>query len=158
MLWLTVILGSVQSYIEAKCSLMKNQTWVKMASNPNSSSELAYMTEKEEPEVFIPEVLPREDSEERQEPFRNRSRLVLAGLFIDLVDFVLRGPLGLRLGFPVGCMVGIVLGRYLGLPWTKTLILAFVAGLYCTLPGTAVLPLGTLVALLGKTSWLGKRR
>jgi len=116
------------------------------------------MTEKEEPNVFTPEVLPPEDSQEPHDPRPDRSRIVLAGFLIDLVDFVLRGPIGLRLGFPVGFVVGILLGRYIGLPWTRIFILGIAAGLYCAVPGTFFLPLGTLVALLGKTSWLGKDR
>ncbi len=78
----------------------------------------------------------------------DRTRAILAGFIIDLVDFILRGPLGLYLGFPVGCILGILLGRFIGMTWTRSYILGGAAGIYCTIPGTFFLPLGTLAAIL----------
>ena len=115
------------------------------------------MTEKDEPGVFIPEVLPPEGSQEPESSRPKYFRTIIAGLVIDLVDFVLRGPIGLRLGFPVGFVVGLILGRYIGLAWTKTLILGLIAGIYCAFPGTFFLPLGTVAALLSGGSRFWKR-
>jgi hypothetical protein len=78
----------------------------------------------------------------------DRTRALLAGVIIDLADFLLRGPLGLYLGFPVGCILGIFLGLYIGLSWVKSSVLGIFAGIYCTIPGTFFLPLGTVAALL----------
>ena len=117
-----------------------------------------FMTEKDGPEVITPEVLPPEDSQDSKDSGLNRGRAILAGFIIDVVDFVLRGPIGLRLGFPVGCIVGVILGRFVGLPWRKSLVLGMASGLYCAFPGTFLIPLGTLVGLLSGSSRFGKRR
>jgi hypothetical protein len=115
------------------------------------------MTKKDEPEVIDPEVLPPEGSEDAESSRRRFRRTIIAGLVIDLVDFVLRGPIGLSLGFPVGCFVGLIMGRYIGLSWLKTFVLGLVAGIYCAFPGTFFLPLGTVVALLRGGSRVWKR-
>jgi hypothetical protein len=107
------------------------------------------------PHVHIPEVLPPESE---HEPPRGRStrpgppptagRKILAGLVIDVLDLILRGPLGVRLGLPVGFIVGLVLARWLGLRPGRSLLLAAVTGIYCMAPMTGRLPLGTVVATL----------
>jgi hypothetical protein len=71
-----------------------------------------------------------------------------AGLIIDAVDFVTFGPVGLALGFPVGAAAGYWLARSLRLETNPSLLCALIAGVYCTIPGTELLPLGTLVGAL----------
>ena len=71
-----------------------------------------------------------------------------AGLVIDAVDFVTFGPVGLALGFPVGAAAGYWLARSLRLETNPSLLCALIAGIYCTIPGTELLPLGTLVGAL----------
>lgn len=70
---------------------------------------------------------------------------VVAGLIIDLVDLATFGPIGLVLGLPIGGAAGYWMGRTLGLNNQASLLCALAAGIYCTLPGTEMLPLATLV-------------
>ena len=70
---------------------------------------------------------------------------VIAGLVIDLVDLATFGPIGLVLGLPVGGFAGYWMGRSLGLNIKPSLLCALVAGIYCTIPGTEMLPLATIV-------------
>ena len=92
--------------------------------------------------------------EKQQSPSRKLSRYnyafgpVGAGLIIDAVDFVTFGPVGLALGFPLGAAAGYWLARSLRLETNTSLICALIAGVYCTMPGTELLPLGTLVGAL----------
>jgi hypothetical protein len=71
-----------------------------------------------------------------------------AGMMIDAVDFITYGPIGLILGLPVGAAAGYWLGRSMRLESHMCWICAAVAGIYCTIPGTELLPLGTLVGAL----------
>lgn len=93
-------------------------------------------------------------SEKQQSPSRKLSRYnhafgpVIAGLIIDAADIVTFGPVGLALGFPIGAAAGYWLARSLRLETNASLICALIAGLYCTIPGTELLPLGTLVGAL----------
>lgn len=73
---------------------------------------------------------------------------VVAGLILDAVDIVTFGPVGLALGFPIGAAAGYWLARSLRLETNVSLICALIAGVYCTIPGTELLPLGTLVGAL----------
>ncbi len=79
-----------------------------------------------------------------------RGKIVIA-LVLDVFDFVLRGALGLKLGFPFGALVGYRLARTLNLDSSKAWKVAVLCGLYCMVPGTARIPLGTVamaIALL----------
>lgn len=73
---------------------------------------------------------------------------IAAGVIIDAVDFVTFGPIGLVLGFPIGATAGYWLGRSMHLEKQTSFICAVIAGIYCTIPGTELLPLGTLVGAL----------
>ncbi len=94
------------------------------------------------------------DKEKQQNPPRKWTRYnyafgpVGAGLIIDAVDFVTFGPVGLALGFPIGAAAGYWLARSLRLETNPSLLCALCAGVYCTIPGTELLPLGTLVGAL----------
>jgi hypothetical protein len=70
---------------------------------------------------------------------------VIAGLIIDLVDLATFGPIGLVLGLPIGGAAGYWMGRTLGLNQKASLLCALAAGVYCTIPGTEMLPIATLV-------------
>ena len=94
------------------------------------------------------------NKETQQNPTRKWTRYnyafgpVGAGLIIDAVDFVTFGPVGLALGFPVGAAAGYWLARSLRLETNPSLLCALIAGVYCTIQGTELLPLGTLVGAL----------
>jgi hypothetical protein len=94
------------------------------------------------------------NKEVQQNPSRKWTRYnyafgpVGAGLIIDALDFVTFGPFGLALGFPVGAAAGYWLARSLRLETNPSLLCALIAGIYCTIPGTELLPVGTLVGAL----------
>ena len=97
------------------------------------------------------EVPPNPDS---AVPKRTLARLnyalgpIGAGMMIDAVDLITFGPVGLFLGIPIGAAAGFWLGRSMRLESHMCWICAVVAGIYCTIPGTELLPLGTLVGAL----------
>ena len=70
---------------------------------------------------------------------------VIAGMIIDLVDLATFGPIGLVLGLPVGGAAGFWMGRCLGLSTKASLLCALAAGIYCTIPGTEMLPIATVI-------------
>lgn len=70
---------------------------------------------------------------------------IMAGMIIDVLDLATFGPIGYVLGLPVGGAAGYWLGRCLGLSRKASLFCALAAGIYCTVPFTGILPLGTLV-------------
>lgn len=70
---------------------------------------------------------------------------IVAGLIIDLVDFATFGPIGFLLGLPVGGLAGYWMGRCLGLGRRASFYCALASGVYCTIPGTEVIPLATMV-------------
>ena len=70
---------------------------------------------------------------------------VVAGMILDVVDLATFGPIGFFLGIPVGLAVGYWLGSCLGLERKHCLWVGMAAAIYCTMPGTEFIPLGTLV-------------
>lgn len=87
--------------------------------------------------------------------FRGVLTPVLAGLMIDLVDLVTFGPIGTWLGMLLGVLLGWQLAPRFGMghkPWAPALM----AGFYCMTPGTALLPLATLLASLMGLGGQGK--
>ena len=72
----------------------------------------------------------------------------MAGLLLDMADLATWGPLGLKIGLPVGALAGWLLAPSLGVPPQRRWLCALVAGVYCMLPFTAFLPLGTVLGAL----------
>jgi len=70
---------------------------------------------------------------------------IVAGLIIDVVDFATFGPIGYLLGLPVGGFAGYWMGRCLGFSRRTSFYCAIAAGIYCTIPGTELIPLATLL-------------
>ena len=73
---------------------------------------------------------------------------IIAGIILDAVDLITFGPVGLVVGIPIGAAAGFWLGRSMRLESHMCWICAAIAGIYCTIPGTEILPLGTLVGAL----------
>ena len=84
----------------------------------------------------------------------SRYGTVIAGGLLDAVDFTTLGVLGVKLGFPVGCVCGWWLSRELGYPKRLRLGIAVGCGLYCMFPPTTYLPVAFLLGLLArKLGW-----
>ncbi len=75
---------------------------------------------------------------------------VVAGLVIDFVDLATFGPIGLYLGLPIGGFAGYWMGRALGLERKPSLVCALLAGVYCMIPGTEMIPVATVVGALAR--------
>ena len=97
-----------------------------------------------------PDESPGEGGGSAERGFRERARDALdpiaAGVLVDVLDALSAGvltPLGLVLGIPLGWW----LGTRAGLPGRHALRLGLGIGVYCVLPFTGVLPLGTLVGV-----------
>jgi hypothetical protein len=83
---------------------------------------------------------------------------IAAGLLIDVIDFTSFGPIGLVLGLPLGGFVGYWMGRSLGLSRKASLWCALAAGVYCMTPATEFIPLAMIVGACARFSENGKRR
>lgn len=70
---------------------------------------------------------------------------IMAGVIIDIMDAVTFGPVGLAVGIPIGGIAGYWLGKCLGLGPRGCWICAAAAGIYCSIPFTEFVPLGSLV-------------
>jgi hypothetical protein len=73
---------------------------------------------------------------------------VAAGVTLDLMDLATFGPVGLVLGIPFGGLAGYWMGSALRLDRYGVIFCAVLGAIYCTIPFTEVLPLGTLVGAL----------
>ena len=106
------------------------------------------------PEAIEPEVLPPESGGPRTTlpPHGVKGRLtwILIGLLLDALDFMTMGPLGIRAGFLAGFFAAFGLLSWVRIPLKRRLLYSLAAGIYCTIPGTEGLPLGTLLAALIK--------
>lgn len=70
---------------------------------------------------------------------------LFAGILLDMVDLATFGPLGFYAGMFVGSAAAYYLCRVAKLPRRWRMIGALLGGVYCTLPLTEFLPLGTLL-------------
>jgi hypothetical protein len=73
---------------------------------------------------------------------------IMAGFILDMVDFLTFGPIGIVLGLFVGSAVGWYLTGVLGVSKKWRVILTWLAAIYCFLPGTELIPVGTIVGAL----------
>ena len=71
----------------------------------------------------------------------------VVGVVFDILDFL--SPMGLGgIGFVMGFVAGIPLGRHIGFDWIQSLGLGIVGGLYVVIPGTEIIPAGTIMGLI----------
>ena len=120
------------------------------------------MSERVDPTVIEVEV-ERPEPDEGARPnlhtsgegtFRGSGGAVLAGLVVDLADLIT--PMGLgKLGFPIGAGVGWWVSGQLGVKGSRRAWLTVLGAVYCGVPGTKFLPLGTLVGLISGASGIG---
>lgn len=80
---------------------------------------------------------------------------VVAGIIIDLIDAGTFGPVGIKFGLPVGGLAGYWLAGEMGFRGKRRLQIAVAAGVYCMLPMTSVLPLGTILGALARYRSVG---
>jgi hypothetical protein len=73
---------------------------------------------------------------------------ILTALAIDLADFARIGPTGLVMGFFVGFVLTLLLTLATDVPWWRAMVLSVLAGIYCMLPITDLVPLATMLTLL----------
>jgi hypothetical protein len=78
--------------------------------------------------------------------------MLWVGFLLDALDVLTFGPIGLRGGLIVGSIAGYFLLSSLQVPFRFRVPLAVLAGMYCAMPGTELLPLGTLLGLFWKRS------
>ncbi len=76
-----------------------------------------------------------------------------AGIILDLVDLITVGPAGFLIGFPVG----VWLGWIFRLRWWQMVLCGLVAGTYCVIPYTNLIPVGTLVGAFVQYREMGRR-
>ncbi len=109
-------------------------------------------------EVEVERLDPVEDEPQQRPPkgaFRGFGPIA-AGMILDLADVVT--PMGLkRFAVPVGFVVGYSVGVRLDLALKQRLVLGAVGAAYCSLPGTMMLPIGTLVGVLFRAGVFGKK-
>jgi hypothetical protein len=73
---------------------------------------------------------------------------ILTALAIDLADLAMIGPTGIVAGFGVGFALTGLLTLSTGVPLRRAALLSVLAGIYCMLPLTDVVPLATMLTLL----------
>lgn len=83
---------------------------------------------------------------------------IAAGMIIDLVDFATFGPVGLLLGLPIGGLAGYWMGRALGFDKRASRWCALAASVYCTIPGTEIIPLATIIGACVRFRETGRRQ
>ena len=89
--------------------------------------------------------LSREKFFEIKERFERAIGPIAAGFILDLVDLATYGVVGLLSGLLIGSVVGWYLTGVLRVPNKWRPALSMLAGIYCMMPGTEFIPVGTIV-------------
>jgi uncharacterized protein YqgC (DUF456 family) len=71
---------------------------------------------------------------------------IVGGLILDFVDLATFGPVGLILGPFLGGVVGWWIASIYKFSMVGRLVTVVLSAIYCTLPFTAVVPLGTIIS------------
>ena len=82
---------------------------------------------------------------------------ILGGVILDCADLATYGPAGLYTGMIVGCAVGWLISDFYDYSKKGRVVFAILAGVYCSTPGTFLLPLATLTAVSGWWHGTGPR-
>ncbi|MCP4452720.1 MAG: hypothetical protein GY809_14755 [Planctomycetes bacterium] len=82
---------------------------------------------------------------------------IVGGIILDCADLATYGPAGLYTGMIVGCTLGWLISDFYEYSKKGRVVFAILAGVYCTTPGTFLLPLATLSAVLGWQHGSGPR-
>jgi len=72
------------------------------------------------------------------------------GIILDFFDFATLGPIGLAIGPFVGAAIGWWLGSLEEASTPVKVALALAAGIYLTIPFTAVIPVATILSACGR--------
>lgn len=72
------------------------------------------------------------------------------GMILDAADLVTIGPVGVFAGMIVGCTVGWWVSSIYQESKKSRLIWSALAGVYCTIPFTAIVPLATIISAIGQ--------
>ncbi|MGK0218663.1 MAG: hypothetical protein ACI9HE_002157 [Planctomycetota bacterium] len=84
----------------------------------------------------------------------SRYGTLIAGGLLDAVDFTTLGALGVKFGFPIGCLCGWWLSSELRYPKRMRFGIAVACGLYCMFPPTTYLPVAVILGLMApKMGW-----
>jgi hypothetical protein len=114
--------------------------------DPRPPPDEARPSDADDGPVLEPEVLPPEGTRPSQ-VVQERVRLARHALLIDALNLVLRGPLALKLGFPLGALAAFVILRRLGWRGQRLWTAVVLAGLYVMAPDPGVVPMAALAAL-----------
>lgn len=112
-----------------------------------------------DPEVIEVEVERLPPRDEPQTGGRKPGRLdpVLGGMILDAVDFLTPMALPAPISLGIGAVAGYMIGSAMRLSFEKRLLMAAVGAAYCSLKGTRIMPLGTLVGVLSRLGVLGTK-
>jgi hypothetical protein len=72
------------------------------------------------------------------------------GMLIDFADLITPGPVGVFGGLLVGMPVGWWVASIYGFSVPSRCLIATLAGIYCTIPGTELIPLATMVSAIAR--------
>jgi hypothetical protein len=112
----------------------------------NAKRDNPDMASPEKQAPLEPEVLPPEPQNPPRRTAAERAfGPVVAGMIIDVIDFATFGPLGLMFGLVFGGGVAWYICSLYGLTFKQKLAWSLAAGIYCTIPGTEFIPVGTMV-------------
>lgn len=72
------------------------------------------------------------------------------GIILDVTDFLTFGPIGIALGLIIGCPVGYWVSGMYGFSKRTRVVFAVLAGVYCTIPFTELIPLATMISAIAR--------
>jgi len=109
---------------------------------------------QQEPEVIEPEVMPpdpeRKSNRSRGQTDWVKKKITVIGIgfFLDALDFLTSGLIGIRFGFIAGFIAAFFLFSLMKIDLKRRILYSLGAGIYCWIPGTEVIPLGTILGAL----------